>query len=262
MAEELPFFSHLIELRDRVIRAGVPILIVFFILVSWRNELLEFLSSPLLKVMPVGKQELIAIGVVSSFMVPVKIAFVVSFLLCLPHVLYQAWAFIAPGLYKHEKKWILPIVVSSYLLFIIGMAFAYYAVFPLVFGFVQSTASSSISVMTDVEQYFSFVIRLFLAFGVTFEVPIIVLVLVKMGIVEINTLTNARPYLVVAAFIIAAVITPPDVFSQLLLAIPMCLLFEVGIIIAKVTTRSPPASNTAEDDGDNTSRDLSTEIKK
>lgn len=239
MSEELPFMSHLVELRDRVIRAIVPILVVFFILFSWRNELLDFLSQPLLKVMPVNHKELIAIGVITSFMVPVKIAFVVSFLLCLPYVLYQVWSFIAPGLYRHEKKWILPIVVSSYLLFIVGMAFAYYAVFPIVFGFIQSTAASSVTIMTDIEQYFSFIIRMFIAFGVTFEVPIVVLVLVKAGVVSIEALSNSRPYIIVGSFVIAAIATPPDVFSQLLLAIPMCLLFELGLFIAKITSIKP-----------------------
>jgi len=235
MAEELPFISHLIELRDRVIRSIIPVIIIFFILVAWRNEILEFLSIPLLKVMPIDHQEIIAIGVISSFMIPVKLAFVVSLVFCLPYVLYHVWAFIAPGLYQHEKKWIMPIVVSSYILFLLGMVFAYYVVFPLVFGFIQATASESVKVMTDIEQFFNFVIRLFIAFGITFEVPIVVLVLTKVGIVEIETLQKARPYIIVGSFIIAAIVTPPDVFSQLLLALPMWILFELGLYISKIT---------------------------
>ena len=176
---------------------------------------------------------MIAIGVVTPFMVPVKVTALVAFMIALPYVLYQAWAFVAPGLYEHEKKLALPLVIGSTALFLLGVAFCYFFVFGRVFAFIHSFAPKSISPAPDIEAYFSFVITMFIAFGVTFEIPIVVIVLVRMGVVSVEKLRDARPYVIVGAFIIAAVVTPPDVLSQLLLAIPMCLLYEAGLVLAR-----------------------------
>ena len=232
-SEVSSFLSHLIELRDRIIKALAAIFVFCIFLFPFRNELYDFLSQPIIKAMPAGQGELIATGVVSPFLTPVKLTILVSFLITLPYVLYQVWAFIAPGLYQNEKKWMLPIVFSSVLLFFIGMLFAYYAVFPVAFGFIQSSSPDSILVMPDIEQYFSFVLNMFIAFGITFEVPIVVLVLVRLNVVSLETLIKIRPFIIVIAFVIAAIVTPPDPISQLLLATPLCLLYQFGITICK-----------------------------
>ncbi len=229
---EQSFLSHLIELRDRLIRALLSILIVFLCLFPWAKELYALLAQPLLNTLPQGGQ-MIATDVVGVFLVPMKVALMVAFLIALPYVLYQVWAFVAPGLYAHEKKLALPLVASSVLLFFVGMSFAYFLVFPTVFGFMANVAPEGVAWMTDIEKYLSFVMTTFVAFGVAFEVPVIVVVLVTVGIVELSTLKEWRSYVIVGAFVIAAIFTPPDVVSQLMLAIPLCLLYELGMFMAR-----------------------------
>jgi len=236
MPSEESFLSHLIELRDRLIRALVAIGIVFVCLFPWAKELYALLAQPLLATLPRGGQ-MIATDVVGVFLVPMKVALMVAFLIALPYVLYQVWAFVAPGLYAHEKKLALPLVASSVVLFFIGMAFAYFLVFPMVFGFMSKVAPEGVAWMTDIEKYLSFVMSSFIAFGVTFEVPVIVVVLVRMGIVELTTLRAWRPYVIVGAFVVGAIFTPPDVISQLMLAIPLCLLYELGMLLARFVSR-------------------------
>ena len=235
------FMSHLIELRDRLIRALLAILIVFVCLFPWAKELYNLLAQPLLASLPQGGQ-MIATDVVGVFLVPMKVALMVAFLIALPYVLYQVWAFVAPGLYAHEKRLALPIVAASVVLFFVGMAFAYFLVFPTVFGFMAKIAPEGVAWMTDIEKYLSFVLSTFVAFGVTFEVPVIVVVLVGIGVVDIAKLKEIRPYVIVGAFVIGAIFTPPDVISQLMLAIPLCLLYELGILLARFAGRRPERS--------------------
>ena len=230
------FLSHLFELRDRLIRALASVLVVFVCLFPWAKELYALLAQPLLASLPVGGQ-MIATDVVGVFLVPMKVALMVAFLIALPYVLYQVWAFVAPGLYAHEKKLALPLVAASVVLFFIGMAFAYFLVFPTVFGFMAKVAPDGVAWMTDIEKYLSFVMSTFIAFGVTFEVPIIVIVLVQMGVVSLAKLKELRPYVIVGAFVIGAIFTPPDVISQLMLAIPLCLLYELGMLMARFVAK-------------------------
>jgi len=234
--KEEPLMSHLIELRHRLIRALLSILIVFLCLFYWAKDLYALLAQPLLASLPQGGQ-MIATDVVGVFLVPMKVALMVAFLIALPYVLYQAWAFIAPGLYAHEKRLALPLVTTSVLLFFVGMAFAYFLVFPAVFGFMAQIAPEGVAWMTDIDKYLSFVLTSFIAFGVTFEVPVVVIVLVKMGIVELETLKGWRPYIIVAAFVIGAIFTPPDVVSQLFLAVPLCLLYELGLLLVRFISK-------------------------
>ncbi len=235
-SSEDSFLSHLFELRDRLIRALLAIGIIFVCLFPWAKELYALLAQPLLATLPQGGQ-MIATDVVGVFLVPMKVALMVAFLIALPYVLYQIWAFVAPGLYAHEKRLALPLVASSVLLFFIGMSFAYFLVFPTVFGFMASVAPDGVAWMTDIEKYLSFVMSTFIAFGVTFEVPVIVIVLVRMHVVELATLREWRPYVIVGAFVIGAIFTPPDVVSQLLLAIPLCLLYELGMFMARFVSK-------------------------
>jgi len=232
---EQPFVSHLIELRDRLIRAFIAIGVAFGLLLIWPTPagLYDFLAAPLVASLPQGAT-LIATNVISPFLVPLKITLMAAFLLALPVVLYQLWAFVAPGLYTHEKKLVLPLVISSSLLFFLGIAFCYFFVFGKVFTFIQSFAPKSVSAMPDIEAYLSFVLTMFIAFGAAFEVPIVVVVLARIGLVTIEQLRAFRSYFIVLAFIIAAVLTPPDIVSQLALAIPMVLLYEVGIWAAQL----------------------------
>ena len=230
---EAPFVSHLIELRDRLIRAVIAIAIAFAALAFWPGPagLYDLLAAPMLSHLPKGAT-LIATNVISPILVPLKITLMAAFLVALPVVLYQLWAFVAPGLYSHEKKLVLPLVVSSTLLFIVGVAFCYFIVIPGMSRFIQAFAPTSITAAPDIEQYFGFVLTLFLVFGIAFEVPIAVIVLARIGIVSIEQLRKSRGYFVVGAFIVSAVVTPPDVVSQLALAIPMCVLYEIGILAA------------------------------
>ncbi len=226
------FISHLVELRDRLIRCLVAIILVFVCLFPWASEIYNLLAQPMLAALPKGGQ-MIATEVVSPFLVPVKVTLMVAFLIALPYVLLQIWAFVAPGLYAHEKKLVWPLVVASTILFLCGMAFAYFLVFPVVFGFITGVAPEGVAVMTDINKYLDFVLTMFLAFGITFEVPVAVILLVRMGAVSIAQLKEARPYVVVGAFVIGAIFTPPDVISQVLLALPLWLLYEAGIWVAR-----------------------------
>jgi sec-independent protein translocase protein TatC len=232
---EQPFVAHLVELRDRLIRAAIAVAVCFAVLTIWPSPsgLYDLLAAPLVSTLPKGVT-LIATNVISPFMVPIKITLLAAFLLALPVVLYQVWAFVAPGLYMHEKKLVLPLVVSSTLLFFAGVAFCYFFVFKQVFTFIQSFAPKAITAAPDIESYLGFVMNMFIAFGAAFEVPVVVVVLARLEMVTIAKLKAFRGYFVVLAFIIAAVITPPDVVSQLALAIPMCLLYEVGIWAAQL----------------------------
>ena len=248
MSDQETFISHLIELRSRLVRAVAVVLAIFVVLFIWPGSgpIYDALALPLMSALPEGAR-MIAIGVITPFMVPVKVTALVAFMIALPYVLYQAWAFVAPGLYEHEKKLALPLVIGSTALFLLGVAFCYFFVFGRVFAFIHGFAPKSITPAPDIEAYFSFVITMFLAFGVTFEIPIVVIVLVRMGLVSVEKLRDARPYVIVGAFIIAAVVTPPDVLSQLLLAIPMCLLYEAGLILArfvKAAERNAPDLST------------------
>ena len=239
---EQPFVQHLVELRDRMVKATLAIVVVAIALAAYPGPaaLYDFLAAPLVAHLAPGSK-LIATSVISPFMVPLKVLLMAAFLIALPIVLYQLWAFIAPGLYSHEKKLVLPLVVSSTLLFFIGVAFCYFFVFGRVFAFIQSFAPASITASPDIEAYLSFVLSMFLAFGMAFEVPVVVVVLARMGIFSIQKLKDFRGYFVVLAFIIAAIVTPPDVVSQLALAIPMCLLYEIGIWAAQIFIRHTKA---------------------
>lgn len=231
--QEQSFLSHLVELRQRLVRAALAVVVVFIALSPFMREIFDWLSAPLMNVLPEGTK-LISTGVVAPFMVPLKLTLFVAFLIALPIVLYQAWAFVAPGLYRHEKRLAVPLIVSSVAMFGLGIAYCYFIVFGMVFRFIAGFAPASINVAPDIEAYFNFVLGLFLAFGLTFEVPIVVVMLARMGIANVERLRVARPYVIVGAFILAAIFTPPDVVSQLLLAIPLCVLYEVGIQLARV----------------------------
>jgi sec-independent protein translocase protein TatC len=242
---EQPFVQHLIELRDRLVKATIAVLVAGAALAIYPGpaELYDLLAAPLVAQLPAGAT-LIATSVISPFLVPLKILLMTAFLMALPVVLYQMWAFVAPGLYSHEKKLVLPLVVSSTLLFMVGVAFCYFFVFGQVFKFIQSFAPKSITAAPDIEAYLGFVISMFIAFGLAFEVPIVVIVLARMNVVTIEKLKDFRSYFIVLAFIIAAIVTPPDVVSQLALAIPMCILYEIGIWAAQLFikhTQAPDA---------------------
>ncbi|MDP3688135.1 MAG: twin-arginine translocase subunit TatC [Sulfurimicrobium sp.] len=238
------FISHLVELRTRLVRSIIAVLIVFVCLFPFAKEIYALLAAPLLASLPAGGQ-MIATDVTTPFFVPMKVAMMTAFLIALPYVLYQVWAFVAPGLYSHEKKLGAPLVAASTLLFLCGMSFAYFLVFPVVFGFVTSVAPEGVAVMTDINKYLDFVITLFLAFGITFEVPVAVVLLVKMGIVSVEKLKEIRSYVIVGAFVIGAIFTPPDVISQIMLAVPLWLLYEVGILVASMLSK-PAAAEEAE----------------
>ena len=226
--------SHLIELRERLMKAVGTVVVIFVILFIYPGAsfIYDLLAAPMLASLPEGTR-MIATGVITPFMVPVKVTMMAAFVVSLPVVLYQIWAFVAPGLYRHEQRLALPLIVSSSFLFLAGMAFCYFVVFKTVFRFIASFAPQSITPAPDIEAYLSFVMTMFLAFGVTFEVPVAVILLVRMGIVSVQKLKEARGYVVVGAFIIAAVVTPPDVVSQFMLAVPLCILFEVGLFFAR-----------------------------
>ncbi len=241
MALEGSLLSHLIELRTRLIHILGGLMIGFIPCAFYARELYTILAQPLLEKLPQGGQ-MIATDVATPFFVPMKVAMMLAFVITLPYTFYQMWAFIAPGLYSHEKRLALPLVIASSLLFFFGMAFAYFAALPLVFEFITYFAPEGVAVMTDINKYLSFVFSMFMAFGITFEVPVIVLVLVKTGFITIEKLKEIRPYVIVGSFVIAAIITPPDVVSQFMLAVPLCLLYESGIIIASVTLKKNNSS--------------------
>lgn len=237
------FISHLIELRTRLVRASAVVLAVFVVLFAiWPGAaaIYDFMAQPMLHALPAGSK-MIATGVITPFMVPMKVTMAVSLIVSLPWVLYQAWAFVAPGLYNHEKRLVAPLIISSTLLFVVGVAFCYFFVFGTVFKFISDFAPKSIAVAPDIENYLDFVLMMCLAFGLTFEVPIVVIVLVRLGIVTVEKLKAIRSYVVVGAFVIAAVVTPPDIMSQLFLAVPLCLLYEVGLLLAPLFVKATQA---------------------
>ena len=257
--EQETFLSHLVELRDRLIRVLISVGIAFVPLAFYARELYSVLAAPLLATLPAGGQ-MIATDVVGVFLVPMKVALAVAFLIVLPYVLYQIWAFVAPGLYAHEKKLAIPLLIASVVLFFVGMAFAYFAFFPMVFGFMSKFAPEGVAWMTDIEKYFSFVLTMFMAFGVTFEVPVIVIVLVKIGVVDVVKLREWRPYVIVGAFVIGAVFTPPDVISQFMMAIPLWLLYELGIVLASVIVRPAPEPSGVSDYKPPTDEEMNQEL--
>ncbi|HEX7909772.1 MAG TPA: twin-arginine translocase subunit TatC [Paraburkholderia sp.] len=237
---EETFISHLVELRDRIIRAGLAVIVVFIGLVYWAPDIFRLLARPLMQNLP-KDGKMIVTDVTGSFFVPMKVTMLVAFVIALPVVLYQIWAFVAPGLYQHEKKLVGPLVGSSYTLFLCGMAFAYFVVFPTIFRVMAHyNAPLGAEMTTDIDNYLSFVLTMFIAFGVTFEVPIVVVLLVRMNVLTIKKLKEIRPYVIVGAFVISAVVTPPDVFSQLILAIPLIVLYEAGIIAARLIVGKQP----------------------
>ncbi|MDI1299145.1 twin-arginine translocase subunit TatC [Methylotenera sp.] len=232
------FISHLIELRDRLLRIVLGFIVVFIGFFPFANKIYALLAAPLLSKLPAGGQ-MIATAVTTPFFVPMKVAMMAAFIVSLPHTMYQVWSFIAPGLYSHEKKFMIPMIIASSLLFLSGMAFAYFAVFPVVFGFIVGSAPKGVAVMTDISNYLDFVLTLFFAFGLAFQVPIAVVMTVRFGWLTVAQLKEARGYVVVAAFIIGAIFTPPDIISQFMLAMPIWMLFELGLIVASFTKQAP-----------------------
>lgn len=243
---EETFISHLFELRSRIMKASIAIIVVFVCLVPWAANIYDLLAYPMMVALPVGSK-MIATGVITPFLIPIKVTLLVAFIIALPVVLYQMWAFVAPGLYTHEKRLVAPLVISSSLLFIGGVAFCYFLVFGVVFKFINNFAPHSISVAPDIDSYFGFVMTMFLAFGITFEVPVVVVVLVRMGFVTVQQLKKIRPYVIVGAFVVAAIVTPPDIMSQMLLAVPLCVLYEIGLLLAPLfvkLTQTPEEPST------------------
>ncbi|KMV29387.1 Sec-independent protein translocase subunit TatC [Photobacterium swingsii] len=234
--ETQPLFSHLLELRNRLLRSLLSVLVVFLGLVWFANDIYAFLSAPLVEKLPEGAS-MIATDVASPFFTPIKLTLVASVFVAVPMILYQVWGFIAPGLYKHERKLIMPLLFSSSLLFYSGVAFAYFVVFPLVFGFFTSIAPEGVQVATDIASYLDFILALFMAFGIAFEVPVAIILLCWTGATDPESLRQKRPYIIVAAFVVGMMLTPPDIISQTLLAVPMCILFEVGLFFARFYVR-------------------------
>jgi len=248
MIEPDSFMSHLVELRDRLLRCVIALVLVFICLFPWARNIYSMLAKPLLASLPAGGQ-LIATEVTAPFFVPIKVTMMAALVIALPYLLYQIWAFVAPGLYAHEKKLVMPLIITSTVLFLCGMAFAYFLVFPIVFHFIISVAPEGVAVMTDIGKYLDFVLTLFVAFGVTFEVPVAVVILVRMGMVSVAKLRDIRPYVIVGAFVIGDIFTPPDMVSQVMLAVPLWVLYELGIFVAQwvgksaaAETRSDPAA--------------------
>jgi sec-independent protein translocase protein TatC len=242
--QEQSFLTHLIELRQRLVRAALAVVIVFLALTPFMKEIFDLLSQPMMAALPAGSK-LLATGVTTPFMVPLKVTLFAALLIALPYVLWQTWAFVAPGLYKHEKKLAAPLIASSVIMFFLGMAYCYFIVFGLIFKAITGFAPATVAVAPDIEAYFGFVLGMFLAFGLAFEVPIVVVLLARFGIADVDKMKQARPYVIVGAFIVAAVFTPPDVLSQLLLAVPLCLLYELGVFIARFVVKPKAADESA-----------------
>ena len=236
MAAPDTFISHLIELRDRLLRSILALALVFLCLFPWAGDIYALIAKPMLKALPQGGQ-MIATEVTTPFFVPMKVTMMAAFVIALPFILYQLWAFVAPGLYANEKRLVGPLIIASTLLFLCGMSFAYFLVFPVVFGFIIGIAPQGVAVMTDIGKYLDFVLTMFVAFGITFEVPVVVVLLVKIGVVSVAQLKQVRPYAIVGAFIIGAIFTPPDVVSQIMLAVPLWLLYELGIVVAGIVSK-------------------------
>lgn len=234
---EQPFLSHLVELRSRLLRALAAVAALCLALLPFANDLYAFLAQPLLRHLPEGAT-MIATAVTSPFVAPFKLSLFAALLIAVPYVLYQAWAFVAPGLYRHERKLVLPLLVASTSLFYVGAAFAYYAVFPVVFGFFTAVAPEGVQVATDISAYLDFVLMMFLAFGLAFQVPIAVVLLIRTGVTSVQAVGAKRPYIIVGAFVVGAILTPPDVLSQVMLAVPLWLLFESGLVVARLVDRA------------------------
>ena len=241
----LPLITHLLELRDRILKVILVVLVFFFSLVYFANDIYQYLAIPLTSQLPEGSN-MIATGVATPFFTPIKLTIVLSVFIAIPAILHQAWAFIAPGLYKHERKLVAPLVISSALLFYCGMAFAYYVVFPLAFSFFTSTAPEGVTIATDISNYLDFVLKLFFAFGLAFEIPVATLLLCWTGATTPDALRAKRPYIVVAAFVFGMLLTPPDVISQTLLAVPMLILFELGLLFARFYVKKTDLDNETE----------------
>jgi sec-independent protein translocase protein TatC len=239
------FLSHLVELRTRLMRSMIAVVVVLVVLFPWAKEIYALLAQPLIRSLPKGAQ-MIATDVTGTFLVPLKVTLMAALLIALPYVLWQAWAFVAPGLYHNEKRLALPVIVSSFAFFLLGMAFAYFFVFPVMFSFFAGYTPAGVTMMTDIEKYLSFVLTMFIAFGITFEVPVVVVVLVRLRVVSLAKLRSIRPYVIVGAFIVGAVFTPPDVLSQLMLAVPLWLLYELGLQLARFV--SVPAGDGDEEE--------------
>lgn len=244
---EAPLIEHLLELRNRLIKCVIVILGVFLVCAPFANQLYEFLAQPLMQSLPAGNS-MISTEPHGPFLVPFKFAFAFSFALVMPYLLYQIWAFVAPGLYKHEQNLVLPLVVSSSLLFYLGIIFAYFVVFPVIFAFFASSAPDGVAVMTDINSYLSFTLKLFFAFGIAFEVPIATVLLIRMGIAKPDELAKKRPYVIVVAFVAGMLLTPPDIFSQTMLAIPIWILFEIGLICGRMVIKNKKNSDTDSSD--------------
>lgn len=252
-AVEGSFISHLVELRNRLFYALIAVGALFLALLPFSNLVYELLADPLVAVLPTGTT-MIATEVASPFLTPLKLTFMAAIVLAVPYLLYQLWAFVAPGLYRHERRLMFPLLFSSTLLFYVGMAFAYFVVFPVVFNFFVISAPKGVTVMTDIRAYLDFVFTLFFAFGVAFEIPIAVVLLAKMGVVDPESLGKKRPYVVLGVFLVAALLTPPDILSQSFLAVPMWFLFEVGLIVARYV--APAAEGAVAEHGDVTAADI------
>ncbi|TMH56077.1 MAG: twin-arginine translocase subunit TatC [Betaproteobacteria bacterium] len=239
------FISHLIELRSRLLRSIIAVVVVLLCLFPWAKDIYAALAWPLLKALPQGST-MIATDVTGTFLVPLKVTLMAAFLIALPYVLYQMWAFVAPGLYHHEKRLAVPVIVSSVVFFALGMGFAYFIVFPVAFGFFAGYAPTGVQMMTDIDKYLSFVLTMFIAFGITFEVPVVVVVLVRLGVVSLEKLRSIRGYVIVGAFVVGAIFTPPDVVSQVMLAVPLWLLYELGLLVARFVAVSKPGTDVQE----------------
>ena len=237
--------THLMELRDRMIRIVAGLAVILVALLPFANELYSFVAEPLLRHLP-AQSTMVAIDVASPFLTPFKLVLLLAFVITIPWTLYQLWSFVAPGLYRHEKRLVMPLLVSSSLLFYLGMVFAYFVVFPLVFGFFTRVTPDGVTMMTDISRYLDFVIKMFLAFGIAFEVPVFTFVMVRTGITTVQALSNARSYVIVAAFVLGMLLTPPDVISQVLLAVPVWLLFELGLLMSRVVQKK--AASASEED--------------
>lgn len=250
-SKEMTFVQHLVELRDILLRSVIAILVIFISLFPFANEVYSFIAAPIISVLPQGSN-IIAIGVISPFLTPLKMALIMAVYLAMPYLLYQVWKFIAPALYKHEKQMIVPLVISSTLLFYAGLLFSFYIVFPVIFGFLSSIGPSIVDFTPDIQYYLDFVLKVSFAFGVAFEVPIATILLLMFGATTIENLKKNRPYVVIGAFILGMLLTPPDIISQTLIAIPMWLLFEAGLIFAPLFLRKEDSSESDDNDPDNT----------
>lgn len=259
---ETGFISHLFELRDRLLKSLVLVILVFIAIYSISSqELFDLLAKPMMDALPKGSS-LVAIDIYTTLFTPLKLAFFAALFICIPFLLYQLWAFVAPGLYKHEQKMVLPLMLSTTVLFYIGVAFAYFLVFPMVFKFMVEIAPQAVKITPDIKSYMSSAFTMFFAFGIAFEVPVAVVLLVRMGVVKAETLASKRPYVVVAAFVIGMLLTPPDFISQIALAVPMLILFEIGLFVARRITPKDSDDDEGDDDNNPSEEELAADMDK